>query len=164
MPQFPLNPSDLFCVLALLSELLLEGLNREEIPGTGIRLLLILEDMVPEILCMVIRVRGPSEVLDGISVRLKVFKLIGVPKLPAVAVKFVTAFLSGSLFFGCIDPSLFSATFKFLSTGQRLVVIWYDYYRSRRGGLIPFLTLVPFPTLVLFLVTWRLERGGHRNG
>ena len=136
MPQFPLDLSDLFCILALLSELLLEGLNREEIPGTGIGLLLILEDMVPEILRMVIRVRGPSEVLDGISVRLKVFKLIGILKLPAVAVKFVTAFLLGSLFFGCIDPSLFSATFKFLSTAQRLVVIGYDYYTRRSGRAV----------------------------
>ena len=116
-PQDLLNPGDFLRILAVCSELLLEGLYREEIPGIGIRLLLVLEDMLPEIRRMIICIRGPSEVLDGLLVRLEVLKLIGILKLPAIAMQLVMAFLSSSLFLGSIDPSLFGTTFKFLGTG-----------------------------------------------
>ena len=96
--------------------------------------------MVPEILRVVICVWGPSEVVDGFPVLLEVLELIGVLKLPAIAMQLLTAFLLGNLFLGRIDLSLFGTTFRLVSTSQGFIVILHNYYcgQIRQDSVLPF--------------------------
>ena len=103
-------------VLALLVKPFVKGLNGLQVPGAGITVRLVLEDAVPEVRRMVIRIGASSQVGDIPAIRFEVVELQGVLDLTTVAMKLLTVPIESSLLAGCVDPVLLSTAFGLVPT------------------------------------------------